>query len=123
MPDNEQIVRDFIETWSTLDADRITEFFSEDGVYHNMPMAAVSGRSQLRGFIATFVKNWSSTEWEILNLVSSGSVVIAERMDRTRVGDKTVDLPCCGVFELRDGKIRVWRDYFDMTSYVRALAD
>ncbi len=122
MPANEQIVREFIKTWSTLDADRIVEFFAEDGVYHNMPIAPVSGRPQLRAFIATFVKNWSATEWEIVNLVSAGSVVIAERMDRTRVGDKTVDLPCCGVFELRDGKIRTWRDYFDMTTYVKALA-
>jgi len=122
MPANEQIVREFIKTWSTLDADRIVDFFAEDGVYHNMPIAPVSGRSQLRGFIAAFVKNWSATEWEIINLVSAGPVVIAERMDRTRVGDKTVDLPCCGVFELRDGKIRIWRDYFDMSTYTRALA-
>lgn len=123
MPANEQIVREFIKTWSTLDADRIVDFFAEDGVYHNMPIAPVSGRLQLRAFIAAFVKNWSATEWEIVNLVSAGSVVIAERMDRTRVGDKKVDLPCCGVFELRDGKIRMWRDYFDMTTYVKALAD
>jgi limonene-1,2-epoxide hydrolase len=122
MPANEQIVREFIKTWSTLDADRIVDFFAEDGVYHNMPIAPVSGRPQLRAFIAAFVKNWSATEWEIVNLVSAGSVVIAERMDRTKVGDKTVDLPCCGVFELRDGKIRMWRDYFDMTTYVKALA-
>ncbi|MDP3736546.1 MAG: limonene-1,2-epoxide hydrolase family protein [Hyphomonadaceae bacterium] len=87
-----------------------------------MPIAPVSGRPQLRGFIAAFVKTWSATEWEIVNLVSAGSVVIAERMDRTRVGDKTVDLPCCGVFELQDGKIRIWRAYFDMATYVKAQA-
>jgi len=123
MPANEQIVREFIKTWSTLDADRIVEFFAEDGVYHNMPIAPVSGRARLRGFIAAFVKDWSVTEWEVVNIVSAGSIVIAERLDRTRVGDKTVDLPCCGVFELQDGKIQVWRDYFDMTTYTRALAD
>jgi len=39
------------------------------------------------------------------------------------VGDKTIELPCCGVFELRDGKIGIWRDYFDMNSYVQALEE
>jgi limonene-1,2-epoxide hydrolase len=123
MPANEQIVRAFIESWSTLDVDRIVDFFAEDGVYHNMPISPVAGRSQVRGFITAFIKSWSATDWEIVNLISAGPVVIAERIDRTRVGDRTVDLPCCGVFELRDGKIRMWRDYFDMTTYVRGLAD
>jgi limonene-1,2-epoxide hydrolase len=38
------------------------------------------------------------------------------------MGDKSVDLPCCGVFEMTDGKIRVWRDYFDLGTYTRAAA-
>lgn len=54
--------------------------------------------------------------------MSAGPVVVAERMDRTKVGEKSVDLPCCGVFEMHDGKIKVWRDYFDMATYTRALA-
>ncbi|HEY7800140.1 MAG TPA: limonene-1,2-epoxide hydrolase family protein [Hyphomonadaceae bacterium] len=122
MPANEDIVRNFIKAWSTLDVETIVDFFADDGVYHNMPIAPVSGRAQLRAFIAGFVKNWSATDWEIVNLVSAGPVVIAERMDRTKVGEKSVDLPCCGVFELHDGKIRAWRDYFDMGTYTRALA-
>jgi limonene-1,2-epoxide hydrolase len=48
--------------------------------------------------------------------------VIVERLDRTRAGAKSVDLPCTGVFEMRDGKIRVWRDYFDLGTYARAMA-
>jgi limonene-1,2-epoxide hydrolase len=122
MPTNEDTVRDFIKAWSTLDVETIVSFFTDDGVYHNMPIAPVSGRAQLRAFIAGFVRNWSATDWEVVNLVSAGPIVIAERMDRTKVAGKSVDLPCCGVFELQDGKIRVWRDYFDMGTYTRALA-
>jgi limonene-1,2-epoxide hydrolase len=54
--------------------------------------------------------------------VSKGDVVIAERLDRTVAGGKPVDLPCCGVFELQGGRIKAWRDYFDMGTYTRALA-
>jgi len=122
MTANSQIVRDFVNAWSTLDVDRIVDFFAEDGVYHNMPIAPVVGRSQLRAFIARFVKDWTATEWEIVTLVESGDVVVAERVDRTKVGDELVELPCCGVFEIMDGKIRIWRDYFDMATYTRSLA-
>ena len=47
--------------------------------------------------------------------------MIAERVDRTQAGDKSVDLPCTGIFEIRDGKIACWRDYFDMGTYARAM--
>jgi limonene-1,2-epoxide hydrolase len=122
MSDNADIVRRFIEAWPRLDADELAGYFAEDGVYHNMPAGPVRGREAIRGFIAGFIKPWTATEWDILNLVSAGNVVIAERLDRTKVGDKPVDLPCCGVFEMQDGKIKVWRDYFDMGTYVQALS-
>ena len=55
-------------------------------------------------------------------LVADGDTVIAERVDRIRVGEKWIELPCCGVFHLRDGKIALWKDYFDLATYTRALA-
>ena len=57
----------------------------------------------------------------MLNLVADGNLVIAERLDRTKAGEKGVDLPCTGVFELEEGKIKVWRDYFDMATYARGM--
>lgn len=121
MGDNERVVRDFIAAWSRLNPDELAGYFAEDGVYHNMPARPVAGREAVRGFIAGFTKDWSATEWEVLNVVAAGDVVIAERVDRTRVGDKRADLPCCGVFEMQGGKIKVWRDYFDLATYTRAL--
>lgn len=119
---NEQVVRDFIAAWSKLDVEALLEFFCEDGVYHNMPMSPVAGKAALRPFIGAFLNGWTSTEWDVINIMSAGDVVIAERLDRTMIGDKVINLPCCGVFEMRDGRISVWRDYFDMGTYTRALA-
>ena len=121
MPSNEEIVRDFIKAWSRLDPAELAGYFSADGTYHNMPAEPVTGCENIEKFIGGFLKHWSSTEWDILNIVSRGDVVIAERLDRTMVGGKAVNLPCCGVFEMEHGKIKVWRDYFDLATYVRAL--
>ena len=41
MTDNVAIIREFIDTWSTLDADKLSKYFTEDGVYHNMPAQPV----------------------------------------------------------------------------------
>jgi limonene-1,2-epoxide hydrolase len=85
-----------------------------------MPIAPVAGRAQIETFIARFIAPWTATEWDVLNLIAKGDVVIAERLDRTRIGEKDVHLPCCGVFQMENGKIKVWRDYFDMATYARA---
>jgi len=123
MTKNEEIIRGFISAWSRLDPEELVQYFSQDGTYHNMPIAPVSGHQNLKRFIGAFLKNWTSTEWDILNLVSKGDVVIAERLDRTRVGEKALNLPCCGVFEMENGKIKIWRDYFDMATFSNALKD
>lgn len=122
MADNETVIRDFIAAWSRLDAAELASYFTEDGVYYNMPMDPVAGRENVQNFIAAFLGGWTQTDWDILNLLSAGDVVIAERLDRTVAGDKKVDLPCCGVFEMEGGKIKVWRDYFDMATYGNAMA-
>ena len=119
---NENIIREFIAAWSRLDADELSSYFAEDGIYHNIPTAPVEGRANVRGMIAAFIKPWTATQWDILNLVSAGDVVIAERLDRTQAGDKSVDLPCTGVFELENGKIKVWRDYFDLGTYAKGMS-
>ena len=122
MSTNEKIVRDFISAWSRLNVDELVDYFCKDGIYHNMPTDPVAGHEALRAFIGAFLTNWEKTDWEILNLLVDGDTVMVERLDRTVAAGKQVDLPCCGVFEMRQGKIAVWRDYFDMTTYIDALS-
>ena len=122
MSDNVQTIKDFIAAWSNLDSDELVGYFSEDGIYYNMPTQPVQGKEQLKQFIRSFISNWTKTNWDTLNIIGEGDVVIAERLDRTEVGDIKVDLPCCGVFEMEDGKIKVWRDYFDMGTYTKPFS-
>jgi limonene-1,2-epoxide hydrolase len=122
MEENERIIREFIEAWSRLDPEELAGYFTEDGVYHNMPMGPVSGRANVENLIRGFSGAWTETTWEIVTLMSSANVVIAERVDRTRIGDTSLELPCVGVFELEAGKIKTWRDYFDLATYQQGLA-
>ena len=49
-------------------------------------------------------------------------VVLTERVDVFELPDKTIELPVMGTFEVRDGKIAAWRDYFDLQQYMNQLA-
>jgi limonene-1,2-epoxide hydrolase len=119
---NVAIITDFVAAWSRLDPDELAGYFAEDGCYHNIPVGPVVGRDNVRAMIAAFTANWTETQWDLLNIVGSGDVVITERLDRTRAGAKAVDLPCAGVFEMENGKIKVWRDYFDMATFTTAMS-
>jgi len=56
-----------------------------------------------------------------LDITEADGVVYCERLDRTETTNGNVDLPCFGVFEMKEGKIHVWRDYFDMGTFVDAM--
>ncbi len=121
MTDNETVIRNFVDAWARLDVDEIVSYFAEDGIYHNIPASPVQGHENLKTFISGFIQPWTATDWEITNLICADDTVIAERVDRTKMGDKGADLPCCGVFEMGNGKIKVWRDYFDLGTYMKAF--
>jgi len=121
MTDNVAIVREFIEAWSSLDAERLAGYFTENGTYYNMPTQPVTGRENVKKFISGFLATWTETQWDILHIMGEGDVVFAERLDRTKTSQGDVDLPCVGVFEMEDGKISVWRDYFDIGTFVNAM--
>jgi limonene-1,2-epoxide hydrolase len=119
---NERLVCDFCAAWQRRDIEELVGFFTPDAVYHNMPMAPVTGHDGIRQVFQFFVPPAQSIEFEVLNLASTGSVVLTERVDRFVMGGKKVELPVCGVFEVRDGKIAAWRDYFDMQTWTRQTA-
>ncbi|MEZ5739695.1 MAG: SgcJ/EcaC family oxidoreductase [Burkholderiaceae bacterium] len=122
MMSNIEVIREFVQAWSELDAAKLAGYFTQDGCYHNMPTAPVKGRENVEKFIEKFLANWTQTQWEILNISAQGDLVYCERIDRTKTTTGDVDLPCFGVFEMKDGKILEWRDYFDLATYTRAVS-
>jgi len=118
--DNLDIVRRFCDAFSRRNPDEILDFFTDDGVYHNMPLPPVQGKAAIRTVLDMFLKPSESVEFVMLKIAEGddGSV-LTERLDKFALGGKNVELPVMGVFELTDGKIAAWRDYFDMAAWTR----
>jgi limonene-1,2-epoxide hydrolase len=113
----EQVVRDFCAAWSRRDADELLAFFTDDAVYHNIPMPPMQGKAAIREVFNLFLPPSETIEFEVRHLASSGSVVFTERVDRFLMGGNNVVLPVAGVFEIENGLIKAWRDYFDMAMF------
>jgi limonene-1,2-epoxide hydrolase len=121
-PDAEKVVRDFCAAYAKHDVQALRPFFTDDVVYHNMPMDPVVGIDATVGFIEGFFGMCESVVFEIVHLAVHDNVVLTERVDTFTVGNVEAPLPVMGTFEVRDGKISAWRDYFDMAQATKVLS-
>ena len=120
-PANDQLVRDFIAAWERRDSDFIIRCFTDDAQYQAMPLTPIVGKDALtawvRGFEAT-----KPGRLEVHHQIATHDVVMNERTDRITLNGHPVTLPITAVFEISDGRIRVWREYFDLTPAKEAYA-
>ena len=119
MSENTDLVTAFCRAWSNRDVDEILGYFTEDAVYHNMPMPPMRGKPAIKTILQQIIAPTTWIEWETLKMAENGNVVFTERVDRFEMGGKRVELPVAGVFEIEGGKIKAWRDYFDMAAWTR----
>ncbi|MFN2591099.1 MAG: limonene-1,2-epoxide hydrolase family protein [Actinomycetota bacterium] len=109
-----EVVTAFLGAITRADYDRAFELVTDDLEYDNVPVPVIHGAAEARMFLENFLSAVDETEWVVHRLMADGDAVFTERTDRFRFGDRWIDLPVAGVFELRDGKIALWRDYFDL---------
>jgi limonene-1,2-epoxide hydrolase len=123
MSNASKVVTNLIDAFNASDLDRIMGHFTNDAVYHNMPVAPVSGLKAIREVVQGFMGMASKVDWQLRHIAeTSGGVVLTERVDRFLIKGKWVELPVMGTFEVIGGKIGAWRDYFDMNQFQSQLA-
>ena len=113
----ERFMAAFIEAWPTKDASGLVDFFSDDAVYHNIPLEAVRGKEAIRATIEGFMGMGGNVEVDVANIVTSDNLVVVERVDHFVRSGKRSSLPMVGIFEIQDGRIGAWRDYFDLSQF------
>jgi len=121
MADPTEVVQEFCDSWAKGDLDAIVDFFTDDAVYHNIPIAPVTGRAAIRDTITGFTAGVDTVEFRVINIAASGSAVLTERVDAFITPTLTIELPVMGTFEVVDGKIAAWRDYFDLNQFMSQL--
>lgn len=116
-PSADALVRAFCAAWTGGSVDTLMSYFADDATYHNIPLDPAVGIDAIRVVIEGFMAMATSIEFEVLAQVATADLVMNERIDTIVMGDRTTALPVAGVFEVRDGRISAWRDYFDMGQF------
>jgi limonene-1,2-epoxide hydrolase len=121
----DQVVRSFISLLVARDIETAATMVSTDFEYDNVPMGRAFGPQGLRDTLTGFFGMCTGIDWEIIRQTSTGSAqhgtVLNEREDRFEIHGRWVTLPVAGIFEIRDGLITLWRDYFDKATLLDAM--
>ena len=115
------VVRAFLAAAEKKDFDTALRHVSDDIEYTNIPMATVRGPAGVRGVLEPFFGPTLENEFVVIRSAADGPVVFVERIDRHRVESGWVELPVTGVLEVHDGRITVWREYFDSVTLATML--
>lgn len=111
--EDDAMVREFLAAWERRDTDHIVGAFADDAVYHSVPLTPIVGKDAIRAWMAGF-EGVAPGRLEVRNQVAARGVVMNERTDHITLNGTPVSLPICGVFEIEGGKIKAWREYFDL---------
>ena len=115
------VVERFLYALRDWDLDVVSRLLDDDAVYQNV------GYSNMRGgsTIAKWMRRWSELpgarfDVKIHRIATEGTAVLIERTDLLAFGPFEMHVWICGVFEVRDGRVTLWRDYFDLYDFGKA---
>lgn len=116
-----ETVRSFIASIEHRDIDAALALVADDCEYDNVPMSKMIGIDAIRSGLGPFLAACSTVEWTIVHEAATDGVVFNERVDRFVMPHGEIAIPVSGVWEVVDGKITLWRDYFDLATFQRQM--
>lgn len=117
----QETVTAFCNALSHKTIDEALAYLAEDCLYHNIPLDPVTGMAAIRATLQGFFDVLGPVRIETLRQVGTGDWVMNERLDHFAPPQqgKAYALPVAGSFQVRNGKITIWNDYFDMQQLSR----
>jgi len=120
-PDNARTVENFLTALQNQDIDAAGAVLDDNLVYQNVGFPTIRGRARAIKLFRS-MEGRAGFEVKTHRIAVNGSTVLTERTDALVFGRLRLQFWVCGVFEVTDGRITLWRDYFDMFDFAKALA-
>jgi limonene-1,2-epoxide hydrolase len=119
------VVQRFLAALAEGDAETAVSLVGDDLVYANVSLPTIRGKRRF-ATATTFYFRHMSFDVRVHSIAANGPVVLTERTDQLILGPLRLEIWVCGTFEVVDGQIVTWRDYFDWANstigLVRAIA-
>lgn len=115
----EEIVTRFLTAMEVQDHDTIATLLAPTLRYTNVSLPTITGGGRVATLIRKALREGRYFEVQLHSIASTGNTVLTERTDVLKLGPLHVSFWVCGTFEVENGRITVWRDYFDWLDFTR----
>lgn len=119
--DNAHTVEVLLSALQDQDTDGAGAVLDENLVYQNVGLPTIRGRARAMKLFRA-MEGRARFEVKTHRIAVNGSSVLTERTDVLVFGPVRLQFWVCGVFEVQDGRITLWRDYFDVFDFSKAIA-
>jgi limonene-1,2-epoxide hydrolase len=116
---NTRTVEVFLHALQDQDFDTADAALADDLVYQNVGLPTIHGRHRAIKLFRQ-MEGRARFEVKIHRIAADGTAVLTERTDALIFGPLRLQFWVCGVFEIHDGRITLWRDYFDFYDMFKA---
>src|ERR1700756_3631647 len=117
--ENAHTVERFLYALQASDLDAAGPLLAADLFYQNVGLPTIHGRKRAMKLFSSLGGS-SAFEVKIHRIAADGAAVLTERTDALIFGPLRLQFWVCGVFEVHDGEITLWRDYFDFFDMFKA---
>ncbi|RVW02859.1 limonene-1,2-epoxide hydrolase family protein [Rhodococcus xishaensis] len=107
-----RVVEELFAALSDLDVDRAVEHLAPDIVWQNTGLPTLRGRRSVVRALRFANRPGLRFDAVMHHVLGDGNIVLVDRTDTLQVGPVRSTFWVRGTFELRDGRITVWRDRF-----------
>jgi limonene-1,2-epoxide hydrolase len=124
MSTHKELAKRCVLTWYTMTPETAREWFTEDAVYESRSDSgvAVTGPDEIYALLDAYRNACARFENKLLNIAQDGDVVLLERDEVTYLKDgQSVAVPVMTSILICDGKIALWRDYWDLAIITNLL--
>ena len=119
--DNAVVVENFLNALAAQDFDTTDTLLADDLVYQNVGLPTIRGGARVRKMLRSS-EGRMGFEVKFHRNVADGGTVLNERTDAMIFGPLRLQFWICGVFDVNDdGRITLWRDYFDFYDFGKAI--
>ncbi|HXO50526.1 MAG TPA: limonene-1,2-epoxide hydrolase family protein [Mycobacterium sp.] len=113
---NARTVETFLYALQDEDFDTAQAAMADNIAWQNVGIATIRGRDRIMKLLRRGEGRFGF-EVKIHRIAAEGDTVLTERTDALIMGPLRLQFWVCGVFEVRAGRITLWRDYFDLFDF------
>ena len=115
------VVERFLHLLCAKDIDGASDLLASNVEYINVGLPAIHGRERVRRILrASLGPAGAGFEVYMHAISASGTSVLTERTDVLLFRRLRIQFWVCGRFDVQDGEIVLWRDYFSATRFATA---